>query len=318
LVIQAENLTKRYGPTLAVDRVSFSVEQGEVVGFLGPNGAGKSTTMRMLTCFIPPTSGTARILGLDVFSDSIEARRRIGYMPEGVPLYPDMRVVEYLRFRASIKGVPPRERRGRMAEVMGLCGVDGVQRKLIGALSKGYRQRVGLADALVADPPLLILDEPTIGLDPNQIRVVRQMIRDLAPKRTVLISTHILPEVEAVCSRVLIINRGRIACSQSVAEMTRSAQDRMTLRLEARGPAEAVAAALAKTPGVAEARLESDEDGVAAFTVKAAPGQDPREEISRRMLSRTWPVRELRAVRLSLEDIFARITASDTGEEAQP
>ncbi|HRU04524.1 MAG TPA: ATP-binding cassette domain-containing protein [Candidatus Brocadiia bacterium] len=318
MVIQAENLTKRYGPTLAVDRVSFSVEQGEVVGFLGPNGAGKSTTMRMLTCFIPPTSGTARIMGLDVFSDSIEARRRIGYMPEAAPLYPDMRVIEYLRFRAAIKGVPPRDRRGRVAEVMDQCGVAGVQRKLIGALSKGYRQRVGLADALVADPPLLILDEPTIGLDPNQIRLVRQMIRGLAPKRTVLISTHILPEVEAVCSRVLIINRGRIACSQSVDELTRPAQERMTLRLEVRGPADAVAAALASAPGVAEALLESFAGGVAAFTIKAQPGQDPREEISRRMLSRTWPVRELRACRLSLEDIFARITAAEVGEEPQP
>ena len=200
---------------MAVDDVSFEVARGEIVGFLGPNGAGKTTTMRILACYLPATGGAVNVAGYDVFRDSIEVRRRIGYLPENVPLYPEMRVDEYLNYRARLKGVPPKKRRKRVDEVKGLCGLKDVGRRIIGQLSKGFRQRVGLAESMVHDPDLLILDEPTIGLDPNQIRQVRELIKGLAPRHTILISTHILPEVEMTCQRVLIIHRGRIVASDT-------------------------------------------------------------------------------------------------------
>ena len=209
-MIKVENLTKRYGGVTAVDEINFEVDKGEVVGFLGPNGAGKSTTMRMLACYLPPTSGRAEVAGCDVFKDSLRAREHIGYMPEHVPLPHDMRVNEYLSFRAALKGVPGRRVKERLADVSDLCGLSEVERRMIGALSKGFRQRVGLADAMIHEPELLILDEPTIGLDPNQIRQVRELIKNLRRHHTILLSTHILPEVEMTCSRVIIINKGRI------------------------------------------------------------------------------------------------------------
>ncbi|MEI8284619.1 MAG: ATP-binding cassette domain-containing protein, partial [bacterium] len=209
-MVKVEKLTKKFGTNTAVDSINFEVQKGEIVGFLGPNGAGKSTTMKMLAGFLPPTSGTAEIAGCDVFTDSLRAREHIGYMPENVPLYTDMRVSEFLRYRASLKGVPGRRLRDRISDVLELCGLEDVEKKIISRLSKGYRQRVGLADAMVHEPDLLILDEPTIGLDPNQIRLVRDLIRNLRRHHTILISTHILPEVEMLCSRVIIINKGRI------------------------------------------------------------------------------------------------------------
>ena len=315
MVIQVENLTKRYGTTVAVDGLSCSVDQGEIVGFLGPNGAGKSTTMRILTCFMPATSGSARVMDHDVFTESLDVRRCIGYMPEGVPLYPEMRVTEYLRFRAALKRVPVRERKKRIDSVLDRCGIADVRRKLIGQLSKGYRQRVGLADALVADPPVLILDEPTIGLDPNQIRSVRSLIRELGEKHTILLSTHILPEVEATCSRVLIINQGKVVYSRSVAEVREQEAEATAVKAEVRGPSQQVKGVLADVPGVTQVQLDGEEDGVACFTIHAKPKADVREEVFQRVSRNDWTLRELRRESISLEDIFVRITAGDAQDE---
>ena len=305
MLIEAEHLTKRYGHVRAVDDVSFGVERGEVVGFLGPNGAGKTTTMRMLTGFLPPTSGTARIAGHEVFRDSIAARRHIGYMPEGLPLYPEMRVIEYLRYRARIKGVPPRERPGALAESMARCGVADVTRKLVGSLSKGYRQRVGLADALLNDPPILILDEPTIGLDPNQVRQARALIRELGRERTVLLSTHILSEVDAVCRRALIIHEGRLVFSGPVGEAVGA--DHGALFIEARGPEDRIAAVLAALPGVVRVTAE----GGGRFALVQRPRADVREEVFRALAKNEWPLLELRPRRGGLEDVFVRVTAGE-------
>src|SRR6187455_1916493 len=233
-MIKVENLTKRYAGQTAIQDLNFEVSPGEIMGFLGPNGAGKTTTMRILAGFMPPTSGRASIAGFDVFGQSLQARAHLGYMPENVPLYSDMRVTEYLNYRAALKGVPHRRIAERVGDVKELCGLKDVERKLIGTLSKGYRQRVGLADALVHDPDLLILDEPTIGLDPNQIRSVRELIKNLANKRTVLISTHILPEVEIMCSRVIVIHKGTIRASDTAENLLKNHRSVGELRLEAR------------------------------------------------------------------------------------
>lgn len=308
-MIKVENLTKRYGRVEAVAGISFEVGAGEIAGFLGPNGAGKSTTMRMLACYLPPTSGRAEVAGYDVFSDSIRAREHIGYMPENVPLPPDMRVGEYLSFRGKLKGVPGRRLKERVGDVCELCGLQGVTRKLIGALSKGYRQRVGLADAMVHDPDLLILDEPTIGLDPNQIRQVRSLIRNLSRHHTILLSTHILPEVEMVCSKVIIINGGKI---QAVGTPD-SLRDRLgaagLVRIEARVPSQKEAAAKIRAlPGVRE--VESTErNGWCLFEVVAAG--DAREALMGLAVSEGWPVRELARRAASLEEVFAEVTHRD-------
>src|SRR5438552_1633200 len=227
--INVQNLTKRYGPVLAVDDITFEVRTGELVGFLGPNGAGKSTTMRILTTFLPASSGYAWVAGFDVMYQSMEVRQRIGYLPESVPLYPEMRVNEYLSYRARLKGV---ERSGRTARIdycMDKCRIKEVKTRLLGTLSKGYRQRVGLADTLLADPPVLILDEPTAGLDPSQIRASRDLIRELGREHTILLSTHILPEVEMICDRVIIIHRGRVVASSALKELARQAGEQSTL-----------------------------------------------------------------------------------------
>ncbi len=321
-MIQVEQLTKRYGSTTAVDGITFQVEQGEIVGFLGPNGAGKTTTMRILTCYLPATSGRVAIAGHEVFADSLEVRRNVGYLPEGVPLYPEMRVREYLAYRARIKEVPERERRMRVEYVMDRCGVADAERKLIGSLSKGYRQRVGLADALVSDPPVLILDEPTIGLDPNQIRLVRRHNRDLGQKHTVLLSTHILPEVEMVCGRVIIIQNGKLVFQETLANIARQSSGGGKVLVEARvGPAdgEKALAVLKEIPGVlrvlrpAPAGAERAEGGApwSVFEIDATPGADVREEVGRRMVRQGWALRELRREQPSLEDIFVRLTTGD-------
>ena len=223
--IEVEGLTKQYGPTMAVDDISFSIEPGEIVGFLGPNGAGKTTTIRVLTCFIPATSGHARIAGHDVFRESIEVRRKIGYLPENVPLYREMRVREYLDYRAALKRVPRSERDDRVDEALRLVKIEDHASRIIGHLSKGYRQRVGLADTLVHDPEVLILDEPTVGLDPNQVREVRDLVKALAEERTVLFSTHIIPWVEAVCQRVVVICRGKIVADSPLADLLEGAEE---------------------------------------------------------------------------------------------
>src|SRR5579862_1841824 len=260
-MIKVEGLTKRYGGFTAIDDISFEVGKGEIVGFLGPNGAGKSTTMRILSSFMPATSGRASIAGFDVFEKSLEARAHLGYLPENVPLYTDMRVTEYLNYRAAIKGVKGRRVRERVGDVKELCSLRDVENKIIGTLSKGYRQRVGLADALVHDPDLLILDEPTIGLDPNQIRQVRELIKNLGKHHTILISTHILPEVEMTCSRVIIINKGKIEASDTPKNLVDRIRTSGGIRLEANTGADSGVEQLAEITGVRMSRWKTRATG---------------------------------------------------------
>jgi ABC-2 type transport system ATP-binding protein len=305
-MIKVECLTKRYGKNVAVDGISFEVGRGEIAGFLGPNGAGKSTTMRMLACYLPPTSGSAEVAGFDVFSNSIRAREQIGYMPENVPLPPDMRVGEYLAFRAKLKGVPGRRVRERVSDVCELCGLEDVTRKLIGTLSKGFRQRVGLADAMVHDPEILILDEPTIGLDPNQIRQVRALIKTLSRHHTILLSTHILPEVEMTCTRVIIINAGKIEALGTPENLRDKLGDSGRTRLEARtGNAEEAAEILRGLEGVRAVEWAEDA-GWGAFLLHAEA--DVREAVHRVAVERKWSVRELSRRAVSLEEVFAEVT----------
>lgn len=306
-MVEVEQLVKCYGPTLALDGVSFTVEKGEVVGFLGPNGAGKTTAMRILTGYIPPTSGSATIAGRDAFRASIETRRLIGYLPEGVSLYPEMRVHEYLSYRAHIKGVPRRERKTRLGYVLDRCGIAGAKRKLISGLSKGFRQRVGLADALIHDPPVLILDEPTVGLDPAQIRQVRELIRDLGENRTILLSTHILPEVEMLCRRVLVISRGRLVFRDKISAI---AGHEAGVTVELTAPTGAVVEALNGLPGIKRVTVEREGDFI-RLRLQLAPDADPREEIARCAAERGWTVRELHLERPSLEEIFINLTAGE-------
>jgi len=309
MLVEAHELTRRYGSTVAVDHVSFGIERGEIVGLLGPNGAGKSTTIRMLTGFLPATEGTATVAGCDVRRDPIELHRRVGYMPESNPLYPEMRVSEYLRFRAELKGVPRKRRSRRIAECMEMCGAADVARQVIGTLSKGYRQRVGLADAMLADPDVLILDEPTIGLDPNQIREVRSLIRGLSGDHTVLLSTHILAEAEAICERVLIIDHGRIVADDSLHALS----DRLMqgfVQVEVQGDADEIAAALGEIEDVDHVHVvERGKWNRLQIAPKA--GADVREAVYRLAAGRGWALRELTRSRGSLEDLFHRITLGD-------
>ena len=308
-MISVKNLSKKYGSFTAVNDISFEVEKGEIVGFLGPNGAGKSTTMKMLTGYLPPTSGAASIAGFDVFEKSIEARRHLGYLPENTPLYLDMRVNEYLRYRAHLKGVA----RGKVSEAVGeaieLCSLRDVEKKMIGALSKGYRQRVGLADALVHDPDLLILDEPTIGLDPNQIRSVRELIKNLAQRRTVLISTHILPEVEIMCSRVIVIHKGKIRASDTAENLLKNHRAAGQLRIEAKAGPEA-REEFGRMAVVKDVQVEQDGE-FTTFTLRLDANADVSEEAFRLAADRKWNVRELVRKRATLEDVFVELTHSD-------
>jgi ABC-2 type transport system ATP-binding protein len=305
-MVEVEQLVKRYGNTLAVDRMSFKVARGEIVGFLGPNGAGKSTTMRIITGFLPATSGKASVAGHDVFSDSLAARAQVGYLPEGAPVYPDMRVTEYLLYRAAVKGVPSARRKRRVAEVMERCRVADVRRKLVGALSKGYRQRLGLADALVADPPVLILDEPTIGLDPRQIREVRALMRDLGRDHTVLLSTHILPEVEMVCDRVLIMHRGRLVFGDT---MDRAGPDHAArVVVEMCAPIDEARPRIAALPSVRSLHVEQAGEA-ARFNLETDAEAALCEALGRLAVEERWPLRQLTASRPTLEETFIRLTA---------
>lgn len=308
-MISVQHLTKKYGSFTAVNDISFEVAKGEIIGFLGPNGAGKSTTMKILTGFLPPTSGQAKIGGFDVFTQSIEARKRIGYLPENTPLYTDMKVGEYLRYRAALKGVPYSKVRERVDDVLDLCQIADREKQLIGALSKGYRQRVGIADALVHDPDLLILDEPTIGLDPNQIRTVRELIKNLGQKRTVLISTHILPEVEIMCSRVIVIHKGKIRATDTAENLLKNHRSVGELRLEAKA-GDGAANALAQIPGVKDVAEEKDGEW-STFTLRLDAKAQPGEEIMRLASDRRWAVRELHQKRATLEDVFAELTLAE-------
>ena len=315
-MIEVEHLTKHYPGRVAVDDVSFQVSPGEIVGFLGPNGAGKSTTMRILSGYLPATGGTVRVAGYDVATESIEVRRRIGYLPESCPLYGEMRVDEYLRFRARLKGVPRAKLAARLAEVKQRCGIADVGQRIIAHLSKGYRQRVGLAESLVHDPELLILDEPTIGLDPNQIRLVRSLIRELAERHTILLSTHILSEVEMTCRRVLIINKGRIVASDTPERLRRRMEGEALVTAEIRGPRADVEAELRRLPGVVEVTAEGGETWN-RYTVRAPRAQDVRELVFQTAAARGWTLRELHQEAASLEEIFVNLTQSDA-PEARP
>jgi ABC-2 type transport system ATP-binding protein len=315
-MIEVDRLTKYYGPVPAIQDVSFSVEKGTVVGFLGPNGAGKTTTMRILSCFMPASSGAARVAGYDVFEQSLEVRRRIGYLPENVPLYGDMTVSAYLDFVADVKGLSRAERRRRVGEVMARCLVEDVQGRLIGRLSKGYRQRVGLAQALVADPDVLILDEPTIGLDPKQIIQIRSLIKSLAGAHTVILSTHILPEVSMVCEGVIIINRGRIVASGPLDRLMDELSPVSRVQLQVEGPAELVGASLRALPGVTRVESRGVTDGVGTFVVEADRARDVRRELFQLVAQQRWGLLELRALGLSLEEIFLRAVAGE--EHAAP
>jgi len=309
-MIKVEGLTKRYGGFTAIDNISFEVGKGEIVGFLGPNGAGKSTTMRILSSFMPATSGRASVAGFDVFENSLEARAHLGYLPENVPLYTDMRVTEYLNYRAAIKGVRGSRIRERVGDVKELCSLKDVENKIIGTLSKGYRQRVGLADALVHDPDLLILDEPTIGLDPNQIRQVRELIGNLGKHHTILISTHILPEVEMTCSRVIIINKGKIEASDTPKNLVDRIRTSGGIRLEARTGEDTGLEQLSKIAGVKDVAVEN-QGAWKTFLLRTEANSDLREEVSRLAGERKWSVRELTRSKATLEDVFVEITQAD-------
>ena len=309
-MIKVENLTKRYAGHTAIRDLNFEVGQGEIMGFLGPNGAGKTTTMRILAGFMPATSGRASIAGFDVFEQSLQARSHLGYMPENVPLYNDMRVTEYLDYRAALKGVPHRRVAERVGDVKELCGLRDVERKLIGALSKGYRQRVGLADALLNEPDLLILDEPTIGLDPNQIRQVRELIRNLGKQHTILLSTHILPEVEMTCSRVVIIHKGRIEACDTPDNLLGQIRQAGGVDVEAKTGNDDGVEELKKISGVREVTVEQEE-GWQKFSLRVESGLDVREEIFQLAAARKWTLRELSQRRATLEDVFVEITHSE-------
>ncbi len=315
-MIEVENLTKRYGRSTAVDGVSFRVERGEILGFLGPNGAGKTTTMRILTCYLPPTEGTARVAGYDVFAEPMEVKKRVGYLPETPPLYPDMSVRDYLEFCARIKGVAGKERRSRVADAIEKCRVGDVRDKLIAKLSKGYRQRVGLAQAILHNPDVLILDEPTAGLDPKQIIETRELIRSLAGSHTVVLSTHILPEVSMTCGRVVIINKGRVVAEDTPDNLTRRLKGAGTIRVEARGEAASVLEAIKAVPGVLAAHPRGGHDGAVTVDVEAEAGRDVRAELAWAVVTKGHGLVGLQQMGMSLEEIFLHLTTTDAAEPA--
>jgi ABC-2 type transport system ATP-binding protein len=308
-MIEAQQLTRRYGEFTAVDDVSFAVDEGEIVGILGPNGAGKTTTIRMITGFLPPTGGRVTVGGRDLFADGEGVRRQIGYLPENVALYPDMRVNEYLSYRAQLMGMARGQAAGAIGETIERCLLSDVAGQIIGTLSRGYRQRVALATAILHDPGMLVLDEPTVGLDPKQIVAIRELIRELGRQRTLLLSTHILPEVELLCDRVMIIDRGRMIASGTPDSLRASWVGTTTLRVAFKSGDEGAAEMLAAVPGVATVR-PGDEDG--SFLLDCAEGADPREEVFRAAVATDRVLLELVREQASLEDIFVRLT---TGEE---
>ena len=314
-MIEVEHLTKRYGTVTAVDDVSFRVNKGEILGFLGPNGAGKTTTMRVLTGYMPATDGRAAVAGYDVFDHPIEAKQRTGYLPETPPLYPDMTVREYLHFVGKIKGVPPKDRSARVEQVMARTWVTDMAGRACGKLSKGYRQRVGLAQALIHNPEVLILDEPTAGLDPKQINETRRLIKELAGDHTIILSTHILTEVEQTCQRVVIINNGKVVAEDTPENLTRRLHGSATMFVQVDGDRAAEAhAALERVAGVTRVTI-ADRPGT-AFEVESEPGRDVRRELARAVIGGGWGLLELRPMRLSLEDVFLSLTTEERHEEA--
>ena len=303
-MIKVSNLSKKYVGKPAVDNISFNVESGEIVGFLGPNGAGKTTTIRMLTGYIPPTSGTALIGGYDIFLNALIAKQKIGYMPENVPLYDDMRVREYLLFRAELKGLRGQDVRKHMNEALELCSIKDIKSQMISSLSKGFRQRVGLADALINKPPLLILDEPTNGLDPSQIRSFRELIKELAENHTILISTHILSEVELTCDRVLIINKGQMIGNNTPLELSEKIKSSTTISLELKSQDHDIRDTISNISGIKKVTLEKQEDDWKFFRIRVDYGNDLREEIMNLGNKRNWLIREIHYQRSNLEDAY--------------
>lgn len=319
-MIKVEGLTKRYARYVAVDHISFEVEKGQIVGFLGPNGAGKTTTMRMLTCYMPPTEGSAEVAGFDVIDKPMEVKRRIGYLPETPPLYPEMEVSEYLDFVGRIKGVPKSSLKARINEAMEKCAVTDVRNKEIGKLSKGYRQRVGLAQAILHNPDVLILDEPTAGLDPHQIMETRDLIKGLAGDHTIILSTHILPEVEQTCERVVIIAKGKLVATDTVENLTSRLQGAETVALEvipSGASADTVRERLEKVAGVAKVVFKDAKNGLARFTVEAEKDRRIRPELAKCVVESGWQLNELRALGASLEEIFLELTGSKD-KDAEP
>jgi ABC-2 type transport system ATP-binding protein len=315
-MIKVEGLTKRYARTVAVDDISFEVEKGQIVGFLGPNGAGKTTTMRVLTCFLPPTSGKAQVAGFDVLEQSLEVKKRIGYLPESPPLYPEMEVGEYLIFVGRLKGISAGDVKRRVHEVSERCAIADVQEKLIGKLSKGYRQRVGLAQAIIHNPDVLILDEPTSGLDPKQISETRELIRSLAGDHTIILSTHILSEVEHTCEQVIIISQGKLVATDSVSNLKRRLEGSEAVALEIQANngalnAPEVRQRLEQVAGVSRVVLKDTSDNRCAFEIESLQGRSIRPDLARAVIASGWDLNELRPVGVSLEDIFLQLTASE-------
>jgi ABC-2 type transport system ATP-binding protein len=317
-MIEVESLTKRYGRTTAVDAVSFRVQKGEILGFLGPNGAGKTTTMRILACYLPPTEGRATVAGHDVFEAPLEVKKRVGYMPETPPLYIDMEVGTFLDFVAKVKGVAKPDRKTKIADAMEKCRISDVRDKLIGKLSKGYRQRVGLAQAILHNPDVLILDEPTAGLDPKQIIETRQLIKGLGGEHTIILSTHILPEVEMTCGRVVIIDKGRVVAEDTPSNLTHRLRGAGALRVEARGDRTLLEDALRGVPGVVSVHANTAGDGTVSLEVEAEAGRDVRPEVARAVMQKGADLLGLSQVGMSLEDIFIHLTTHEAAERSAP
>ena len=310
-MIEVQHLTKRYGPITAVEDISFRVERGEILGFLGPNGAGKTTTMRILTGFMPPTDGRAIVAGFDVFDQPVEAKRRTGYLPETPPLYPDMTVAEYLTFVAKIKGVPSAERKQRIRQTMDRARIADMANRLCSKLSKGYRQRVGLAQALIHNPDVLILDEPTAGLDPKQIIETRELIKELAGDHTIILSTHILPEVSQTCQRVVIINKGHVVAVDTPENLTARLRGSETMYLQVDVNGADAASALQRVTGVTRIAESDRREGIVGYEVESERGRDIRRDLARAVVDSGWGLLELRPMRMSLEEIFLSLTTEE-------
>ena len=321
-MISVKELTKRYARTVAVDHISFEVAKGQIVGFLGPNGAGKTTTMRMLTCFLPPSAGTATVAGFDVLEQPLEVKKRIGYLPETPPIYPEMETQDYLRFVGNLKGLSGADLQKRVDYVCGRCAIADVKKKLLGKLSKGYRQRVGLAQAIIHNPDVLILDEPTAGLDPKQINETRDLIKDLAGEHTIILSTHILPEVEQTCEQVIIINRGKLVATDSVRNLQARARGVESVVIEIGGrdgrlEAPIVQHKLEQVAGVSRVLCKQQLDGRAVFEIESQKGRLVRGDLARTVVQCGWDLNELRSAAMSLEEIFLQLTQSETPDAVE-
>jgi ABC-2 type transport system ATP-binding protein len=315
-VIEVQHLTKRYGRVTAVDDVSFRVERGEILGFLGPNGAGKTTTMRILTGYMPATEGKALVAGFDIFDQPIDAKRRTGYLPETPPLYPDMTVLEYLEFVAKIKGVAAPERKQRVNAVMERTRIGDMSKRLCSKLSKGYKQRVGLAQALIHNPDVLILDEPTAGLDPKQIIETRELVKELAGDHTVILSTHILPEVSQTCQRVVIINKGKVVAIDTPDNLTARLRGSETMYVQVDAAGADASRALAAVAGVTHVAEADRREGMVGYEIESGQGHDIRRDLARAVVTSGWGLLELRPLRMSLEDVFLSLTTEETDAPA--